>query len=92
VHHGGHDGDGRAMRYFEWTLDPDPNDATYTVDFVYMLREGTQPVRVVHDPHVCGLFPREVWTQLLNAVGFTAVRILPDDWGREVFHAGVRVS
>jgi trans-aconitate methyltransferase len=87
VHHGGHDGDGRAMRYFEWTFDPDPNDATYTVDFVYMLREGTQPVRVVHDTHREGLFTREVWTRLLGAAGFTAVRCVPDEWGREVFHA-----
>ena len=87
VHHGGHDGDGRAMRYFEWTFDPDPNDARYTVDFVYMLREGTQPVRAVHDTHVEGLFAREVWTRLLGEAGFTAVRCLPDEWGREVFHA-----
>jgi len=87
VHHGGHDGDGRGMRYFEWTFDPDPNDATYTVDFVYMLREGTQPVRVVHDTHLEGLFAREVWTRLLSEAGFTGVRCLPDEWGREVFHA-----
>lgn len=87
VHHGGHDGDGRGMRYFEWTFDPDPNDATYTVDFVYLLREGTQPLRVVHDTHLEGLFAREVWTRLLGAAGFTAVRTVPDEWGREVFLA-----
>ena len=87
VHHGGHDGDGRAMRYFEWTFDPDPNDATYTVDFVYLLREGAQPVRVVHDKHLEGLFARETWIRLLNAAGFSAVRCLPDEWGREVFLA-----
>jgi len=87
VHHGGHDGDGRAMRYFEWTFDPDPNDSTYTVDFVYMLREKAQPVRVVHDTHVCGLFARELWNRLLSAAGFTSVRSLPDEWGREVFLA-----
>src|SRR4030095_15437118 len=33
VHHGGHDGEGRSLRYIEWTFDPDPEDTTYTVDF-----------------------------------------------------------
>jgi len=35
--------------------DPDPNDTTYVVDYVYALREGTQ-TRVVHDRHIEGLF------------------------------------
>ena len=26
--HGGHDGDGRAMRYLEWTRNPDPGGTT----------------------------------------------------------------
>src|SRR6185503_3518595 len=30
VHHGGHDGDGRSLRYFEWIFDSDPADTTYT--------------------------------------------------------------
>src|SRR5215510_5968065 len=37
--HGGHDsetGDGRSIRYIEWTFDVDPSDHTYTVDFVYL--------------------------------------------------------
>ena len=55
VHHGGHDGAGRSLRYQEWTFDPDPDDSTYTVDFVYMLRGGNDPVRVVHDQHVEGV-------------------------------------
>src|SRR5215831_2148624 len=32
--HGGHEsdnGDGRSIRYIEWTFDPDPSDTTYTV-------------------------------------------------------------
>ena len=28
VHHGGHDGEGRSLRYLEWTFDPDPSDTT----------------------------------------------------------------
>jgi len=87
VHHGGHDDDDRFLRYFEWTFDPDPSDTTYTVDFVYMLREGRNPVRVVHDPHVCGLFSRDRWIQLLQEQGFQNPRVVQDPWDREVFLA-----
>jgi len=90
VHHGGHDGDGRSLRYFEWTFDPDTSDRTYTVDFVYMLREGNGPVRVEHDVHVEGLFSREEWLTILTEAGFSA-RMLEDPYEREVF-VGVRVQ
>jgi ubiquinone/menaquinone biosynthesis C-methylase UbiE len=85
--HGGHDseiGDGRAIRYIEWTFDPDPSDTTYTVDFAYLLRERNNPVHVVHDTHVFGLFPRKTWLDLIQDVGFEA-RTVADPWGREVF-------
>ena len=85
--HGGHDstaGDGRAIRYIEWTFDPEPNDTTYTVDFAYLLRERNQPLSVVHDTHVFGIFPRDTWLGLLQDVGFQP-RSVADPWGREVF-------
>jgi len=84
--HGGHDSEtgDRAIRYIEWTLDPDPSDTTYTVDFAYLLREGHRPVRVVHDTHVFGIFPRDVWFKLLRGAGFES-RAVADPWGREVF-------
>jgi SAM-dependent methyltransferase len=84
--HGGHDGSDRSIRYIEWTFDPDPGDTTYTVDFAYLLREGDQPVRVVHDCHVFGIFPRDTWLRLLRDHGFEP-RVVPDPWGREVFAA-----
>lgn len=67
--HGGHDGDGRALRYLEWTHDPDPADTTYEVDFAIVLREpgGT---RVVHDRHVNGLFAEGEWLDWLGEAGF----------------------
>jgi SAM-dependent methyltransferase len=68
--HGGHDGDGRAMRYLEWAWDPDPADSTYTVDYTYVLREADGSVRVEHDRHVEGLFSRADWLRLLAEVGF----------------------
>ena len=85
--HGGHDsqdGDGRMIRYIEWTYDVDPTDTTYTVDFAYMLREDNQPLRVVHDTHVFGIFPRDTWLRLLRSAGFEP-RAVADPWGREVF-------
>ncbi len=85
--HGGHDspsGDGRAIRYIEWTFDSNPDDTTYTVDFAYLLREGNEPVRVVHDTHVFGIFPRETWLHQLRSVGLEP-RAVADPWGREVF-------
>jgi len=86
--HGGHDGeapDSRAIRYIEWTFDPDTSDTTYTVDFACLLREHNQPVRVVHDTHVFGLYPRDTWLNLLRAAGFEQPRAVADPWGREVF-------
>ncbi len=67
---GGHDGDGRALRYFSWSYDPDPSDDTAVTDYVYLLREGGAPARVVHDQHLEGLFSREQWLQWLREVGF----------------------
>jgi SAM-dependent methyltransferase len=86
-HHGGHDVDDRALRYIEWTFDPDRADSVYSVDFVYMLREGAGPVRVVHDHHEHGVFPRNTWLNLLLDEGFINARAVPDAWGREVFLA-----
>ena len=85
--HGGHDsntGDTRSIRYIAWTFDPDPSDTTYTVDFAYLLREGSAPVRVVHDTHVFGIFPRATWLESFRAAGFEP-RAVSDPWGREVF-------
>jgi SAM-dependent methyltransferase len=69
---GGHDGPGRGLRYLEWVWDPDPHDTTYFCDFAYLLRDETGAVRCEHDRHVCGLFPRARWLELLEAAGFAA--------------------
>lgn len=76
VDHGGHDGtDGRALRYLEWTYDPDPDDTTFEVEFAVMLREPGAAVRVEHDHHTCGLFPRETWLRLLIEAGLEPIRV-----------------
>ncbi len=75
--HGGHDGDGRSLRYLEWTWDPDPADTSYVVDFAYLLREADGSVRVEHDRHHEGLFARDDWLRLIADAGFEARRIAP---------------
>jgi SAM-dependent methyltransferase len=85
--HDGQDGDGRALRYLEWVYDPDDTDSTYTTEYVYVLREGNEPARVEHERHICGLFPRATWLQLLKEVGFMAETVRDEQDGRDVFLA-----
>lgn len=68
--HGGHDGDGRSMRYLDWTFDPDPDDDTYVVDMIYVMREGDDDPQVVSERWIEGLFSRDRWLALLREVGF----------------------
>ena len=70
--HGGADGADRALRYLEWTWDPDPTDSRYFVDYAYLLRLPDGSTRVEHDRHVEGLFPRQTWLDLLTSAGFDA--------------------
>jgi SAM-dependent methyltransferase len=67
--HGGHDGEGRALRYLDWVWDPDPGDTTYLSDFAYLLRDRDGAIRCVQDRHVCGLFPRQMWLDVLAGAG-----------------------
>jgi SAM-dependent methyltransferase len=70
--HGGNDGDGRALRYLQWTFDPDPADTTCVTDFTYVFREWNGPAWSEVDRHLEGLFSREVWLRLLGEAGFQA--------------------
>ena len=79
VNSGGHtDPDGRGIRYLEWTYDPNPKDTKTTTDYAYVIREPDGTVRVEHDQHITGLFPRATWLQLLSEAGFDA-EALPFD-------------
>jgi len=85
--HGGHDGeDGRSMRYLEWIHDPDPADCTAEVDFACLLREADGSVRVEHDRHVFGVFPRATWLRFLRGASLDPT-VVPDQFGRELFLA-----
>lgn len=76
--HDGHDGAARALRFLEWTWDPDPADSTYVVDYAFLLREEDGSVHVEHDRHVEGLFARADWLRLMGEVGFEARNVVFD--------------
>jgi SAM-dependent methyltransferase len=87
--HGGHDspdGTGRAMRYLEWSWDPDPSDSTFVTEFAFLLREADGSVRVEQDRHLEGLFDRATWLRLLAEAGLAA-ELVHDAWDRDVFVA-----
>ena len=49
--HGGHDGQGRGLRYLEWMYDPDPADTSYISYMVYLLRDEDGSMCCVEDQH-----------------------------------------
>jgi SAM-dependent methyltransferase len=75
--HGGHDKGKRGLRYLSWTRDEKPEDTTYVMDMVYLLREG-EDVQCRLDCHVLGLFSETTWLRLLKETGFS---------GRKITHA-----
>lgn len=82
--HGGTDDGDRGLRYLEWVYDPDERDTSYITEYVCLLRQAGQPVRVEHDQHQCGLFSREVWMQTLQAIGFSPQALI-DPYERVIF-------
>lgn len=75
---GGEDGPDRAMRFLEWSWDPDPNDTTCVTDYTCVLRGVDGNVRVIHDRHLEGVFPRDTWLRLLREAGFEP-KVVPFD-------------
>jgi len=78
--------DGRSLRCVEWYWDPDPNDSTFTTDYVFALREDGRTT-VHHDQHIEGLFARDTWLRILGSAGFRpeSVDCLIEGLGSEVF-------
>jgi len=75
--HGGSDApDGSAIRYLEWTWDPDPADDSVVTDYVYCLREADGQVSTEHERHTFGLFGQQRWLALAEAAGFEVSLVL----------------
>ena len=71
-HGGGEDGRGRAARYLQWTLPPEPGGTSYPVLYAFLLREPDGSARAIHDVHRCGVFGRATWLRLFREVGLAA--------------------
>jgi hypothetical protein len=84
--HGGSDGDGRAIRYLEWSYDPDPSDHTCVTEYVLVMRQEGQTTVTEHQHSLYGLFDTGEWRTLLEEAGFSA-SVLIDDYERHVFAA-----
>lgn len=63
------DSGSRSLRGVEWAWDPDPADSQYQVEYLLLLRDGTE-VRTVTDRHVEGLFSMAEWTRILESAGY----------------------
>ncbi len=86
IDEGGSEGEGRAVRFISWDEDIDSDDNVYITDYVFLLRVKGQPLSIVHEQHVQGVFSRAEWLMLLHEVGFD-VHIVIDPYEREVFVA-----
>ena len=83
--HGGEDGeDGRALRYLEWSWDPDSTDDVTETALAFLLRHADGSVTTESERHQFGLFARASWLAWLGDAGFTASSRL-DPWRRDVF-------
>ena len=82
---GGNDGDGKSVRFLEWSHDPDSADSVFQSEFAILLREGSS-TRCVHDTHHYGLFSSHQWIDWIRSAGFEVARV-PDAIEHEVFLA-----
>ena len=89
---GGTEGDdGRAVRFMDWTHDPDSTDSWIATEYAFVLKSPSGSVTSVHETHRTGLFDRATWMRQLAGVGFDAHRIVEitdgDHTPRDVFVA-----
>lgn len=82
--HGGINGNGKGIRYLEWTFDPEPDDTSYIVEFAMLLHESEKTTQIKYDRHILGLFKRDEWLQSLEEVGFESRNITDLD-GHDLF-------
>jgi SAM-dependent methyltransferase len=74
---GGTDGsDGRAVRYLEWTWDPDPTDSWAQTEYSFLLRYPDGRIETVHESHRGGLFTEKLWMEVIERVGLVPERHL----------------
>ena len=52
--------------------DPNEDDTTYELAFVYLIRQNKK-LSIQVDNHICGIFPSDTWRNLLTGVGFKEI-------------------
>ena len=62
---------GTEVTYFEYTHDPDPGDTMLETIITYFIRTR-DGLRIEHDRHMTGVFPKSTWLRLLETAGFAA--------------------
>jgi len=85
-HEGGHERDGRAIRYLQLPHPFEPGSTMTRTSYTYWIRENDTE-RVEQEDHVCGLFPRAAWLRLIADAGLEA-RAIP--YRHSTFHADDR--
>jgi SAM-dependent methyltransferase len=82
----------QGVTYLSQVHVPDPAHARYELILVYLVRNAHDGrVDVIEDRHMCGLFGRDEWLQLMDAAGFDARR-LADDKAWSLFGATLRAT
>jgi SAM-dependent methyltransferase len=74
--HHGHDQGQKGIRYLEWNFDPNLRDTTCECHFAYLIRYPDGKVKIAHDRHIMGIFPKATWIKLLRRTGFK-VKVMP---------------
>jgi hypothetical protein len=59
-----------SLTYIEYVHDPDPSDSLVEIVMFILIREDGR-LRIEHDRHTLGLFPRDTWLDLTREAGFT---------------------
>lgn len=91
----GDDAGGVAVRFLDWSWDPDPTDTWALTEYAFLLRSADGSVRMVHETHRLGLFSRDDWLRLLVEVGFDAEAVTEqttEDRPAREFFVGHRVA
>lgn len=64
--------------------DPDPDDTTYEISFVYLVRKAGK-LTIELDLHLAGIFPEDTWIRLMREAGFNVKQEIFTDEGFPFF-------
>lgn len=84
------------VAFIENHYDHDPNDTSYEVTFVYLIRRRGE-LKIETDRHLCGVFALDVWESALKETGFEVSRqeltyLIPRGGDAQSYHMFVCVK